>query len=261
MPTFAYGKVILLGEHSVVYGHPALAGALADGVRVEITSGSGRLHVPAWGLSTDAQKSEPTVARAYRAIRERLGVGDKSAVDFTVSFAVPTGAGLGSSAAMAVALARAIAEAHGIRATEQDLAGAAMASETEVHGKPSGLDHTVALQGGFGLYTRSGGLKPVRAAQPVTLVIGHTGRERDTRGRVSRVAELVEERTRETHEHFFAIANIVERGRSAVERGQASELGQAMDENQQHLEALEVSCPRSSGCARSPATRERRAPS
>ncbi|HEY7957425.1 MAG TPA: mevalonate kinase [Polyangia bacterium] len=243
MRSFAFGKVILLGEHSVVYGHPALAGALSDGVTVETAPGSGRLKVPAWGLDVDAGCDQPTVARAYRAIRERLGVGGESAVDFIVTFAVPTGAGLGSSAAMAVALARAVAEAHGVQATAHDLAGAAMASETEVHGKPSGLDHTVALEGGFGLFTRARGLSPVRAAEPVTLVIGHTGRERDTRGRVARVAELLAERESEVRARFAAIEALVERGRLAVERGAQGELGQAMDENQRHLEALEVSCP------------------
>ena len=49
----AHGKVILLGEHAVVSGHPALAGALADGVDVETTSGRGFVRVPAWGLELD----------------------------------------------------------------------------------------------------------------------------------------------------------------------------------------------------------------
>jgi mevalonate kinase len=242
----AFGKVILLGEHSVVYGHPALAGALADGVTVETVPGSGNLRVPAWGVEVspvDPGNEPYSLGRAYRAIRARLGLGIHGPVDLVVHFAVPTGAGLGSSAALAVAVARALRGAHGLSATEADLAAAAMASETEVHGKPSGLDHTVALQGGFGIFTRAAGLAPVQAAQPVTLVIGHTGKERDTKGRVSRVAELHTERGDEVRARFAAIAQLVERGRAAVERGAFGELGQAMNENQRHLEALEVSCP------------------
>jgi mevalonate kinase len=258
MTFFAHGKVILLGEHAVVYGVSALAGALSDGVTVDTAPGRGLLRVPAWNLEVeparpspspggamkgDASASEPAVARAYRALRERLGAGIDSPVDFTVRFAVPTGAGLGSSAAMAVALARAVDSVHGLRASAADIAEAAMASEVVVHGKPSGLDNTVAQQGGFGIFTRARGLEPVRAAQPIKLVIGHTGRERDTKGRVARVAELVSERGDEVRARFAAIESLVQRGRAAVERGAHGELGEAMNENQRHLESLEVSCP------------------
>jgi mevalonate kinase len=242
----ACGKVILLGEHAVVYGHPALAGALTDGVTVETLAGTGCLRVPAWGLELDG--ADPTrsglpLGRAYVALRGKLGLGLSSPVDLVVRFGVPTGAGLGSSAAWAVAVARALAHAHGLALPPSVILEAAMASETVVHGKPSGLDHTVAAQGGFGLYTREKGFVPVAAAQPVPLVIGHTGRERDTKGRVARVAELVDERGEEVRARFSAIAELVRLGRVAVERGALGELGAAMVENQRHLAALEVSCP------------------
>ena len=243
----ASGKVILLGEHAVVYGHPALAGAIADGVTVESERGSGALRVPAWALEVSpvepAVEERFSIGRAYRALRASLGLGPSSAVDLTVHFGLPTGSGLGSSAAMAIAVGRALCAAHGLTPSSTRLCEAAMASETVIHGKPSGLDHTVACQGGFGLFTRKDGLSPVRAAQPITLVIGHTGKERDTKGRVARVGELYAERKDEVGARFAQIASLVQKGRRAVETGNAGELGQAMSENQRHLEALEVSCP------------------
>ena len=230
----AHGKVILLGEHSVVYGHPALAGALADGVLVEATPGRGVLRIPQWSCVIDpAIDTDATLARAYLAIRERAGA---PALDLSLTFNLPTGAGLGSSAAMAVAVGRALGLAGAA------LADAAMASETVIHGRPSGLDHTVSMAGGFGLFTRAGGLAPLRAA-PLRLTIGHTGKARDTKGRVARVAELVNERGDEVRARFAAIEALVARGADAVARGSYGELGQAMNENQRHLEALEVSCP------------------
>ncbi len=234
------GKVILLGEHSVVYGHPALAGALADGVTVEATPGQGRLHIPAWGVELDLRRARDRDDRGAgaRAIMARLGVATlRRDLDLVVlTFHLPTGAGLGSSAAMAVAIGRAL----GLDGAA--LADAAMASETVIHGKPSGLDHTVSIAGGFGLFTRAGGLSPLRA-QPLSIVIGHTGKARDTKGRVARVAELVNERGGEVRERFGAIESLVGRGADAVARGSYGELGAAMNENQRHLEALEVSCP------------------
>ena len=230
----AHGKVILLGEHSVVYGHPALAGALADGVTVETRPGRGVLRIPQWSCVIDpAIDTDATLARAYAAIRTRAG---EPAIDLALTFNLPTGAGLGSSAAMAVAVGRAL----GLEGAA--LADAAMASETVIHGKPSGLDHTVSMAGGFGLFTRAGGLEPLRAA-PLSLTIGHTGKARDTKGRVARVAELVNERGDEVRARFGAIAALGARGADAVARGSYGELGAAMNENQRHLEALEVSCP------------------
>jgi len=228
----AHGKVILLGEHSVVYGHPALAGALADGVIVETTPGRGILRIPQWELVIDGD-SDVALARAYGEIRKRAG---EPALDLALTFNLPTGAGLGSSAAMAVAIGRAL----GLQGAA--LAEAAMASETVIHGKPSGLDHTVSIAGGFGIFTRAAGLMPLRA-QPLPLVIGHTGKARDTKGRVARVAELLNERAGEVRERFAAIEALVGRGADAVARGSYGELGAAMNENQRHLEALEVSCP------------------
>ena len=230
----AHGKVILLGEHSVVYGHPALAGALADGVTVTAATGTGRLAIPQWNVVIEPPAADDSsLARAYQAIRERAG---RPLLDLELVFNLPTGAGLGSSAAMAVAIGRAL----GLDGAA--LADAAMASETVIHGKPSGLDHTVALLGGFGVFTRGDGLRPVAAA-PLKLCIGHTGKTRDTKGRVARVAELVAERGGEVRARFDAIAALVGRGVDAVTRASYGELGEAMNENQRHLEALEVSCP------------------
>jgi mevalonate kinase len=240
----AHGKVILLGEHAVVYGHPALAGALADGVTVETTPGRGLLRVPAWGLELDAAdplKDGVSLGRAYLALRGKLGLGASSPVDLVVRFAVPTGSGLGSSAAWAVAVARALVAVHDL--SESLVTEAAMASETVLHGKPSGLDHTVAHQGGFGVFVRGRGLESVRAAQPVPLIVGHTGRERDTKGRVARVAELHQSDTATVNGRFAEIARLVELGRNAVEMGNLPTLGEAMRLNQVELSALEVSCP------------------
>jgi mevalonate kinase len=230
----AHGKVILLGEHSVVYGHPALAAALADGVVVTAARGNGKLAIPQWDVIIDGSSNNvSSLGRAYHELRVRAG---EPAVDLELTFNLPTGAGLGSSAAMAVAIGRAL----GLEGAA--LAEAAMASETVIHGKPSGLDHTVSLLGGFGIFTRAAGLRPV-AALPLKLVIGHTGKTRDTKGRVARVAELYAERSDEVRARFAAIASLVERGADAVTRGSHGELGAAMNENQRHLEALEVSCP------------------
>lgn len=245
---FAPGKVILLGEHSVVYGHPALAGALSGGVEVLAVPADGaalHLRVPAWGVAVRPGEGDSPLAHAWKAIRDEVarlpGYRDPE-VDLVARFELPTGSGLGSSASMSVAAARALAEAAGVALDLDRLCAAAMAAETVFHGRPSGIDHAVAAHGGFGLFTRATGLSPLPPSARVPLVIGHTGRARDTKGRVARVAELHTERPAETNARFEAIAQLVRRAAAAIAEADLGALGAAMGENQKHLEALEVSC-------------------
>lgn len=243
MKTQASGKVILLGEHSVVYGYPALACGLAAGAIVETTPGTGRLCVDEWQCTVDPTcVDERSVARAYRTILQRLGVSTLP-VDLHLRFSIPTGAGLGSSAAMAVAIARAVAATLGLALDDPRVVAAAAASEIEIHGRPSGIDQAFAESGcAVGLFTRQSGLQPFSLATPFLLVIGHTGQARDTKGRVARVAELYEANRSETQARFQAIAGLVEKARHALGEGSLGVVGSAMSENQRHLAALEVSC-------------------
>jgi len=104
---FGHGKVILVGEHAVVYGHAALAVGISTGISVEARAGTGRLQVPAWKLAATAGDDTP-VGRALAAIVGRL---EAPGLDFLADAQIPSRAGLGSSAALAVAIARAAAEA------------------------------------------------------------------------------------------------------------------------------------------------------
>jgi mevalonate kinase len=166
--------------------------------------------------------------------------------DFVVSFAIPTGAGLGSSAALAVALSRSIDRTLGLGLTAEQIAAAALAAEQVFHGQPSGLDHTVAQHGGFGLYRKGQGLQRLDSLPPATaalsLIVGHTGRARDTKGRVARVAELYRLDEKATAACFGRIDELVARGAAALRQGDLLALGAAMDRNQAELQTLEVSC-------------------
>jgi mevalonate kinase len=266
LPSTACGKVILLGEHAVVYGVPALCAALKQGAAVQGVPGDGRLRVPAWQVATatagellsesDARSGaageSPPLHLAYRAILHSLsGVRalkvDSLPHDFVASFAIPTGAGLGSSAALAVALTRCIDTTLSLRLLPEHIAAAALAAEQVFHGRPSGLDHTIAQSGGFGLFQKERGLSPLvdlpTGASSLTLIIGHTGRARDTKGRVARVAELYRQDEKTTAARFVRIAELVAQAAAALKQGDLAALGAAMNSNQAELEGLEVSCP------------------
>jgi mevalonate kinase len=187
MISAALGKVILLGEHAVVHGHPALAAALDRGLRVNFEgqpSGPIRLIVPHWNLTAAAGDGSPVGAALERLAR---GVGaDHLSVDLHAVAELAPGAGLGSSAALMVAATRALAAAAGRTLETRRIIEIALDGERVFHGNPSGVDVTLAARGGVGLYTVAAGFAPL-AAPPLPLVIGLSGEPRRTGDMVARV--------------------------------------------------------------------------
>jgi len=192
---FGWGKVILLGEHAVVYGFPALAAALDRGVSANAlptpAGGRLRLDVPAWDLATTASDDHPA-GRALAAIADALGIG-RPALTILAEAQVPPGAGLGSSAALAVAVTRALLLHHKRPADVATLTAAAGAGEVVHHGRPSGIDVAIAIAGGFGVYRKSTGLRAM-SAPPLRLLVApgeaRPGAPRSTAAMIEHVAEV-----------------------------------------------------------------------
>jgi mevalonate kinase len=228
---FGRGKVILLGEHAVVHGEPALAGALARGVRAAAAAGPAQLRVAPWGIEARPDGAAP-VDRAFAAILAATGAGPATV---TAAAEIPVSAGLGSSAALAAAVARALC------ADEARVAEAVAASERVFHGNPSGVDAAMALGGGFGRFTRAAGLVRFVAA-PVTLCVANTGRRRDTGALVAGVGARLAARPADTGALLRAIGVLVDEGIAALRGGDPVAFGAVMDRNQAALADLGVSC-------------------
>jgi mevalonate kinase len=239
----AFGKVILLGEHAVVHGHPALAGAIDRGVRVRARPGGAGLHlrVPAWGIDVAAGADHP-VARALAAIAGGLGVDAPMALAGEAD--LPAAAGLGSSAALAVAVTRALAAAAGRALADDELIAIAGAGERCFHGNPSGVDVTLAARGGLGLFRRGVGLTPIAAA-PLPLLIGLSGETRATAAMVARVGAALAAEPDRTGAHLARLGAAAVAG-GALLASPAPDLpglGALLDEAHDRLAALGVSTP------------------
>jgi mevalonate kinase len=183
---FGHGKVILLGEHAVVFGHPAVAAGIRAGVRAHISPGSGALSAPSWGL--EAQVGDDSLpGQAVGRLLDHLQT-DGGGLDFWLESEVPARAGLGSSAAMAVAIARAVAARTG--AGDADVLAAAAAAESVFHRTPSGIDAAAASRGKLGKFDKQNGWQDLPLKAPFELCIGLSGQSHDTGALVAGVAEL-----------------------------------------------------------------------
>jgi mevalonate kinase len=254
----ACGKVILLGEHAVVYGVPAIVLGIDRGATAHAfpVSRESTQALAAAGSPTSA-RSELTlgstervtedgasdVARAFAALLRACAVTRPVHVEVTTE--LPAGAGLGCSAALAVSIVRALDAWQGrSAATPTDAAERAMAWEKVFHGNPSGVDATAAARGGCLLYQRmSGGLhlNEIALSRPLTLAIGHSGVSSSTREMVDAVAKLKARNEENVTRSFEAIHSLVQNARLALEAGDCEGLGKLMDLNQVLLSGLMVS--------------------
>ncbi len=235
---FGHGKVILVGEHAVVHGHPALAAGISTGIAVTARAGEGRLRVPAWNLAASVGDGTP-VGRALEAIVRRV---EAPALDFEAEAQIPSRAGLGSSAALATAVARAAAAAVG-RADAGEVVDAAVAAAEEVfHGTPSGIDAAAARSGLTGRFTRAGGWRPVPVLQRITFCVGLSGRPRDTAAQVAAVGRL-RDRLPAAGEVLALLGRLADDAAGTLAQGDVDGLGRIMDAAHGLLAALRLSSP------------------
>jgi hydroxymethylglutaryl-CoA reductase len=246
----APGKVILFGEHAVVYGRPAIAAALERGLgaTAEPSADGPRLDIPSWGRNGlhirlgERQPGIESVARAFAAALEAAGLRD-ARLRVTLDAELPPGVGLGSSAAFAIALLRALGEFRGAPFDTAGLLKAAESVERVFHGTPSGLDHTVVALGGCLRYQRGAtpAFTPVPIAEPVPVVVGWTAREGGTRDVVERLRARHDAHPDLYERLFDAIGEVAEAGVDALARGDLARLGALFDLNHGYLNACGVS--------------------
>lgn len=243
----ARGKVILLGEHAVVYGVPAIAVGIDRGARATVAAAEGpsTLRIAGWAVVREGDRELP-IGRAFSdliAVTREAGVPIGSVV-VDAEADLPPGGGLGCSAALGVAVARALDP----QAPSEVIAQRAGAWERVFHGNPSGIDAAVSALGGCVLFTRgdsgaAASIERVRVPGVVHLCVGNSGQASSTRSMVEAVARTRSRRPERTQQAFDAIHTLVKNARLAIEAGDRRAVGQLLDLNQMLLSGLFVSTP------------------
>ncbi len=246
----ACGKVILCGEHSVVYGRPAIAVPVSDlrtRARVEPGPAGHGLKLVSREMQTvtwlrDAPETD-TLGKAARLVLEHLRRTEPDAV-LTVTSDLPVASGMGSGAAAAVAVIRALAAYLGTTLSTETVSRLAYEVEKIHHGTPSGIDNTVIAWEQPVYFVKGQTPEPLHIRRPFHLIIAHSGIAGSTREVVAEVRRRWLEAQEYYEVIFDCIGAIVNAARAAIEQGALHALGTLLNQNHELLVSMGVSAPK-----------------
>jgi mevalonate kinase len=244
----APGKIILLGEHAVVYGRPAIAApvwqTVATATVTSLAAGSGCVIAAADLGETvrlqDGAVDQPLALVTRLALAE-LGITQEPDWQIDLHSTIPIASGLGSGAALSTALVRALFAQVGRVAEPHTVSRIVYESERIYHGTPSGIDNTVIAYGTTIWFVRGQPAEAFVPPVPFTLAIADSGIRSPTKETVGDVRRGWEVQPARYDALFDAIAAAVHAGRAAMAAGDLPRLGKVMDEDQALLAQLGVS--------------------
>ena len=247
----AYGKIILFGEHAVVYGRPAIALPIPLAVEAAVRKEGDGINVliPRWGIEQKVRPSAPGFAGIIATLMSQIGLAREN-MTIEVFPHIPRAMGLGGSSALAVAILRAADEAYGLQLSDGRINELAFECEKTAHGTPSGIDNTVATYGTPLLYQRQqdeaqqqARFANITLGQPLEMVIGVTGKESLTADTVARVRASWQQYPDRYESLFDQIGQLTSSGHIALQEGRLDELGELMNLCHGYLNALQLSTP------------------
>ncbi len=253
MPAFsasAPGKVILFGEHAVVYGRPAIAAPVSQ-VRAKAIviaepkspSGMVRLIAPDIGLETTLAflpEDHPLAVVIHKAVIA-MKINHIPACSIHITSTIPIAGGMGSGAAVSAAVLRALSASVGHPLSDRQISDLVYEAERIYHGTPSGIDNTVITFARPVYFVKGKPIEILKVKRPFTLVIADTGVRSPTTVAVTDVRMAWEANTEQFEQLFDAAGAIALSACKAIESGKVEALGPLMNENQALLRQMGVS--------------------
>ncbi len=255
----APAKLILCGEHAVVYGRPAIALPL-DGIRARarVRPGPPQSGVVVFASSLRrrwcvADDPNTPLNELILSTIGQLAPGPLPDLRISIRSSIPIASGMGSGAAVATAIVRALAGSFGQALPAAAVSSMVYASEQRFHGTPSGIDNTVIAFEQPIWYIRPPAvgdaarpapiIQPASIAAPFTLLVGDTGVRSPTRAPVGEVRARWQASTTAYNCLFDEVALLAYRIRDCLAAGTISELGPLLSQNHALLQQIGVSSP------------------
>jgi mevalonate kinase len=240
----APGKIILLGEHSALYGNPVLASSVDLRATVQTQeSQDPKISFPEMGLvGTSLSKLSGESAFIYDCIellKHELAID--FSLDFDITSQIPLASGMGSSAALSAALCASISRTLGLERSYEDIAKMAWNCENIIHKKSSGVDPFTSVYGGLCYYIQ-GHVEKMDVELP-NIVVAHTGVVSHTGGVVASIDSMREAKKLQFQDFVRGSRELVEQGRLALEKRDFDCFGAIMNTNHELLASMGVSSP------------------
>lgn len=245
----APGKVILMGEHAVVYGRPAIALPVFQvqaTARLDAQPGTHELWLHAVDLRqrralSDTPDTDP-LALCVRRTCAALGI-DPPTGELTVTATIPLAGGLGSGAAISAAVVRVLAGWAGRSLSPAEVSELVFTVEELHHGTPSGIDNTVIAYARPVWFVKGQTPAPFTVPHAFTLVIANSGIPSPTRVTVGDVRQAWLAAPELYEQLFDQVGFLVHEARDALLAGTWPYLGSLMTHNHALLVQLGVSSP------------------
>lgn len=246
----APGKVILFGEHAVVYGRPAIAVPVTQvqvkaSIMADPLGPPGRVHIQAPDIQLERDLAElpldDPIALAVQGVMHALVIGHLPALKLRISSTIPVAAGLGSGAAVSVAILRALSAFLGHPLPDEIVSALAFEVEKKHHGTPSGIDNTVVTYARPIFFTRGQPFEILPPAETITLIIADSGIKSPTHLAVAAVKEAWQADPHHFDALFDDIGQVSQQARQLITEGPVRELGPLMTENHHILQQVGVS--------------------
>ena len=248
----APGKIILFGEHAVVYGQPAIAIPVHQKKAVvyilaapTAPTGQVRILAPDIGLESelhDLPETHPFFC-TFMIIQKYLDIDHFPAMKIKIKSDIPIASGLGSGTAVSVSMIRAIMQFLGKAPSNAEVSSLAFEVEKLYHGFPSGVDNSVIAYAQPIFFIRQRVVETLAVAEPLQFLVAHTGVTSKTVDVVEAVRSARDNSPAHYDSLFSEIGAVCLEAKKCLATGQVSTLGHLMNQNQELLSQLEVSCP------------------